>query len=400
VNIINTLISTISSHSPSGVCFSIEFPDGQTKVFGRGKQSFSILIKTPKVYGAIAAKGLLGVGEQYMLGNFDITGDMDKAMITMATIFGATKLNENLWFKGLETGKKLIFRETKDKSLKDIGAHYDISNDFYKLFLDSTMTYSCAYFKSNKDSLEQAQHQKYEHLARKLRLRKGETLLDIGCGWGGMLIYAAQKYGVSGYGVTLSENQFSYARQLIAKLKLGHLVKVELKDYRDIRGQYDKFISIGMFEHVTKHYYEVFFDIVKKSLKPDGLGVLHTIGFNNNRSQTSPWMTTYIFPGSQIPALSWTIDSLTQSDLYPQDLENLRPHYALTLLSWIRNFEKAYTKVVHEKGERFARMWKFYLYLSRASFVVNISQLYQITFTNGINNQLHLTREEIYRTAK
>ena len=397
MNFEEIIVKKINSKRPKDTSFSFLFPNGKLKKFGDKKDQFRIEINTPHVYTAIATKGPLGLGEQFMLGNFDIKGDFDIAIITLARMFARDELNQgNFFYQTLHLVKKQLLLETKDRALKDINAHYDISNDFYKLFLDPTMTYSCAYFKKETDSLEMAQVQKYEHVCRKLQLHPGETLLDIGCGWGGMLIYAAQKYKIHGYGVTLSKNQYTYAKEKIKELGLEKHISIELKDYRDIKGEFDKFVSIGMFEHVTKNYYDDFFRMVKNSLVTGGLGVLHTISVNDPTIELGPWYHAYIFPGAQVPALSWIIDHATKYGLCPLDLENLRPHYALTLKHWAKNFERSYPKVVKNKGEKFARMWKLYLYESRASFVTGLTQLYQLTFTNGVNNKLPLTRDFLY----
>lgn len=378
--------------------FSIVTPDGEIHKVGKNKDEFQLQIKSNSVYKEAILKGSLGLGEQYMLGNIDIKGDLHKALVTLLTLLKTDKnrVQESLLFNLIYKLKRLIWTETKNKALKDISAHYDISNDFYQKFLDPTMTYSCAYFEKPSDSLEKAQIQKYEHICRKLLLKPGETLVDIGCGWGGMLIYAAQKYKVRGYGVTLSKNQYEYANKKIEQLKLTNQVKIELKDYRDITGKFDKFVSIGMFEHVTEKYYDDFFRVVENILKPGGVGVLHTIGIRANKSAPiDPWYENYIFPGSQLPSTKIIMEYLAKYKFEPQDFENLRLHYALTLKSWIDNYMKHYDDTVKQKGEKFARMWLWYLALSRATFTFGISQLYQFTFTKGNNNEWPLTRKHL-----
>lgn len=388
-------IENFARKTPPGTSFTIEFPDKTIRKIGKGKEQFGLIIKSPSVYKAAATKGFLGVGEQYMLGNLEFKGDMDKALVTFSSIF-FNGMPGSFLFDSLDKLKRVAFPETKDKSLKDVGAHYDISNDFYSLFLDATMTYSCAYFHSPTDSLEKAQLQKYEHICRKLQLKKGETLLDVGCGWGGMLIYAAKNYGVNGHGITLSKNQYSYAKEKIKQLKLDKLITIELKDYRDIKGKFDKFVSIGMFEHVTEKYYGDYFSMIKSCLKEGGIGVLHTIGCNwVTGHPIDPWLNTYIFPGTYIPAATELMKYSALYGQYPQDLENLRQHYALTLRQWSKNFETHYSSVSIEKGEKFVRMWRLYLKACRASFV-GMTQLWQLTFTNGVNNSYPLTRKHLY----
>ncbi|PIQ98333.1 MAG: SAM-dependent methyltransferase, partial [Candidatus Nealsonbacteria bacterium CG11_big_fil_rev_8_21_14_0_20_39_9] len=282
--------------------------------------------------------------------------------------------------------------------------HYDVGNDFYSLWLDPTLTYSCAYFKKEEDTLEQAQLQKYEHVSKKLQLKRGETLVDMGCGWGGMMFYAAENYGVKCEGYTLSENQYSYVLEEIRKRKLQDFVKIYLKDYREAEGKFDKFVSIGMFEHVGKKFYPIFFEVVKKLLKSGGTGLLQTIGSSKD-TPTDPWVTKYIFPGGFIPALQVIINIMNQKGLVFFDIEDLRRHYHMTLDKWIERFEKNIDKIrkvlikIFGSGERveeFLRMWRLYLNGSSVSFKAGGNRLYQITFSNGLNDQLPLTRSYLY----
>jgi cyclopropane-fatty-acyl-phospholipid synthase len=348
-------------------------------------------------------QGTLGFGEEFMKGNIEIEGDLQELVK-----LGNSKAYHSLHFSLAEKAKLICgfmaSRDTLGNAKKNIRRHYDIGNDFYKLWLDDSLTYSCAYFKRETDSLKQAQLNKYEHLCRKMRLKKGERLVDIGCGWGGMMIYAAKNYGAECAGYTLSEDQYEYVAELVVKEGLKEKVKIHLKDYREAEGRFDKFVSIGMFEHVGKEFYSDFFKMIKRILKSQGNGVLHFIGTIEDRP-TDPWVTKYIFPGGWLPTLSIVTARMNKCDLVFYDIEDLRMHYAMTLDRWIQNFEGRMDGVKKimldnlgdkDKVREFIQMWRLYLNGSSASFKYGASRLYQITFSNGLDNSLPLTRKYIY----
>jgi len=240
---------------------------------------------------------------------------------------------------------------------------------------------------------------------KKLRLQAGEKLLDVGCGWGGMMFYAAKQYGAKCVGYTLSKNQYDYVNEKIEREGWGDSVKIVLDDYRRISGVFDKFVSIGMFEHVGKKYYPEFFGMIKKALKPRGIGVLHTIGSQTGKA-ADPWIARYIFPGGFVPALGMVSDAMNGGGLVFYDIEDLRMHYAKTLDLWRNNLANnaiAVKKIVSRdladsvRAENFYRMWQLYLNASAVSFKTAGNRLYQIVFTNGADNSLPLTRDYIYR---
>lgn len=383
--------------------FEVEFWNGTRKTYGSGEKKFKLILKKKSAVGRIMTRGSLGFGEEFMKGNIAVEGSLQDLIK-----LGNSPAYSTLHFPFL--GKFRLFYNyfaslgTLRNAKKNAGYHYDIGNDFYKLWLDGTLTYSCAYFKSKDETLEQAQLNKYDHLCRKLRLKAGETLVDIGCGWGGMMIHAAKKYGAVCAGYTLSENQYDYVREAVERENLNDSVKIYLKDYREASGRFDKFVSIGMFEHVGREFYPEFFEAVRRILKPGGAGVLHSIGTVEDRP-TDPWVTTYIFPGGRIPTLANITDNMNKSGLVFYDVEDLRMHYAMTLDHWIANFEKNLGEVEkvmfdltkdEEKVREFIRMWRLYLNGSSAGFKYGGSRLYQVTFSNGLNNELPLTRSYIY----
>ncbi len=382
--------------------FEVEFWDGTKKKYGSGKKKFKLVLKNKGVINRIFRGGSIGFGEEFMRGNILIDGNLQD-LIKM-------KYSQNFVDLSLSLKDKLkIFYHylsslgTVLNSKRNVSYHYDVGNDFYSLWLDPTLTYSCAYFKKEDDSLERAQLNKYEHISKKLQLKKGETLIDIGCGWGGMMFYAAENYGVKCEGYTLSKEQYNYLGDKIRKRNLADSIKVYLRDYREAKGKFDKFVSIGMFEHVGKKFYPVFFDVVKKLLKPKGIGLLQTIGSSRDKP-TDPWITKYIFPGGFIPTLQVICNIMNRKDLFFFDIEDLRKHYAKTLDKWIEKFEENIDKIRYvitkslgpERADGFLRMWRLYLNGSSVSFKTGNNRLYQITFSNGLNNQCPLTRSYLY----
>lgn len=375
--------------------FEVEYWDNKIKTYGKGPKAFKVIIKSPDTARRILTEKTLGFGEEYMEGNIIVEGDLQSLLkLGTSDVYNKMKISA-------KTTARIVFDyfanlNTPRKTLPNIAAHYDKGVDFYSLWLDKSLTYSCAYFKNENDTLEQAQQNKYEHICRKLMLKEGESLVDIGCGFGEMLIYAVKNYGVRGVGYTLSHDQYNKALQRIEKEGLKNKIKIYLKDYREASGKFDKYVSIGMFEHVGKRYYKDFFRKTKELLKKDGLGVLHTIGHDLDKP-TDPWLRKYIFPGGEIPALQIILDLMHKESLYFTDVENLRYHYHKTLEEWIKRFEGNVSKVRKMYGDKFVRMWRLYLNGSSSAFYNGRLFLYQITFTNDINNKLPLTRKYIYK---
>ena len=271
-------------------------------------------------------------------------------------------------------------------SRKNVQHHYDVGNDFYQYFLDSTMTYSCGYQRKETDTLEQLQLQKYELICKKLALKSGESLIDIGCGWGGMLIYAAENYGVSGTGITLSVEQAALAKKRIEQKGLKDKIKIEIADYREIKGQYDKFVSIGMFEHVGKDSFTTFMQKASELLAPSGVGLLHTISTQAKKERLGPWVAKYIFPGGYLPQLHELTQELWAAKLTVAHCENLKPHYAETLKRWAENFNENREEIASlgtKYDERFRRMWYLYLQSSETSFRYGSLGVHQLLFFKG-----------------
>jgi cyclopropane-fatty-acyl-phospholipid synthase len=374
--------------------FAFRLWDGE--IIGYGNSPDAVLvINSSEVSRELFSKGFLGFGEAYMSGGLEVEGDLQKLLrLGLMVQFdeAAFSLREKIRFLPFI----LKTRATEARSRKNIAHHYDLTPEFYSLFLDETLTYSCGYFAKEDDSLEQAQRRKYDHICRKLLLSPGDRLVDIGCGWGGMLLHAALEYGASGVGVTLSSNQHQYGRRRIEELGLGGRAEVKLSDYRQLAGKFDKFVSIGMFEHVGKRFIPTFMRRAASLLKKGGIGLLHTIS-REVESATDAWTLRYVFPGGYIPSLPETIREMGRAGFCVLDVEGLRMHYARTLDCWISNFEKNIGRIGQLFDERFIRMWRLYLNASSASFKYSGLRIYQILFTNGLNNDLPMTREYLYR---
>ena len=282
----------------------------------------------------------------------------------------------------------------------DIQKHYDIGNDFYKLWLDDTMTYSCAYFKHENDSLEQAQLNKVHHILNKLNAQPGGKLLDIGCGWGTLIITAAKEYGLNATGITLSEEQASFITKRIKEEGLENKVTVLIKDYRDIRETYDYITSVGMFEHVGKENLSQYFQTISKRLNINGLALIHGITGQvggNHGSGTNSWINKYIFPGGYIPRLTENLNHIASAGLQIADLEPLRRHYQKTLELWTKNFHNALPEVQKTHDKRFINMWDLYLQSCAASFESGNIDIFQYLLSKGVSKDtMPMTRDYMY----
>lgn len=370
--------------------FQVTYWDGTTSRYGEGEPRLHIIFQEELPFTSFAKDPEMVFCEAYMDGKIDLDGDL-------AEIIRVVEKNLKLFQSGpLSTLSKLSSSISKQK--ENVQHHYDLGNDFYSLWLDETMSYSCAYFKTPEDTLYQAQLQKIDHVLKKLQLKPNEKLLDIGSGWGWLIIRAAQQYGVKALGITLSEEQYRKTKERIKELGLDSQVDVELAHYRELSsGQYkfDKIASVGMFEHVGQANYPDFMKTIQELLEDGGLTLLHTIT-HLNEQRVSPWINKYIFPGGYIPSLREVIHLLPDYDFHVLDVESLRLHYAKTLDCWIDGFEKHKEQIKEMYNERFVRMWRLYLNFSAASFRYSGLNIHQILFSKGLNNQLQWTRDYLY----
>lgn len=374
--------------------FSVIFWDGEQRDYGNDPPAFTIVFnKEPKI-DKVTDDLILILGEAYMDGTINIEGSMEELLrcISLNTFLPeATK--ENNTAPSDEDGPS-----TPRTEQRNIHRHYDLGNDFFSLWLDDTMSYSCGYFKTPQDSLGQAQLQKIDHILKKLHLNQGETLLDIGSGWGGLILRAAQQYQVKVTGITLSTEQYEYTKQQIQKMGLEDLASVRLISYQDLdpaQIHFDKVVSVGMFEHVGKANLAKYLNKVTDLLTTGGMFLLHTIT-GMFETTTNSWMGKYIFPGGYVPSLRETIWLSPEHDLHLLNAESLRLHYALTLDRWYENFTQNLTKIREMYDERFVRMWSLYLRGCAAAFRVSGLDIYQLLFTKKLNNRIALTYDHVY----
>jgi cyclopropane-fatty-acyl-phospholipid synthase len=391
---LHELFSALSLQFPD-IPFQVDFWDGERSNYGTGIPTFSLGFKNKAAAREIIKRGSLGFGEQYVEGNIEVGGNFQK-LVKIGIDPRFQEIRVSPLTKLSIAAKRISSMNTLQRSRANISHHYDLGNNFYNLYLDRSMAYSCAYFRDDTDTLEDAQEQKYEHICRKLQLNKGESLLDVGCGFGGMLIYAAKKYGIRGTGCTISPKQAEYARKRVTEEGLGGRITILEEDYRNLNDKFDKFVSIGMFEHVGKRFIPLFMKQTRNLLKPGAMGLLHTIGKEQD-TPFDPWTMRYIFPGAHIPVLDHIMRTMGKEKLVPIDIENLRLHYAATLDEWARRFEQNQQKIEEMFDDKLVRMWRFYLNGSSAAFKWGEIRLYQILFTNGLNNSIPLTRDHIYR---
>lgn len=302
------------------------------------------------------------------------------------------------------------WKHSRPNDRKNISHHYDVSNDFYALWLDQRRVYSCAYFKDSNDSLEQAQIQKLDHICRKLNLQPGERLLDIGCGWGGLILWAAEHYGVHATGITLSQNQFDYVQSQVQARGLQDQVSVHLMDYRDVEEDqpFDKIASVGMFEHVGRGNLPKYFAKIYRLLKPGGLVMNHGItssGLNTEGlgSGISDFIEEYVFPGGELVHVSQVISTLSSHGLECWDAECLRPHYARTLWYWVDRLEASKEQAIKIVGEEKYRVWQIYMAGSAHAFERGWMSIFQVLAGKPLENgsmPYPLTREHVYQTNK
>lgn len=362
--------------------------NGTSYQIGDGEPVFTVKFHKMIPLKELATSTSIALGEAYMDGTLEIEGDLYYALDHFLGQMGKFSTDENAL-------KKLIHSSVSKKNQeKEVKSHYDIGNEFYKLWLDDTMSYSCGYFKNPENTLYQAQVNKVAYILKKLYLKEGMTLLDIGCGWGYLLIEAAKKYKVHGTGITLSKEQHEEFTRRIQAEGLEDYLTVYLMDYRDLPQmgeKFDRVVSVGMVEHVGRKNYQLFTDCVNQVLKDGGIYLLHFISALHEHPGDA-WIKKYIFPGGVIPSLREMLHAMAEDNFHVMDVENLRLHYNRTLLCWRENYQKHIEEVRWMFDERFVRMWDLYLASCAATFHNGIIDLHQVLATKGINNDLPITR--------
>lgn len=380
--------------------YAVEYGDGNFDLNGNGEPSFKILATTRSQFERLLKLDAYSLAVQFVRGEFSVEGDLVAAVrfyhtqphsqvqagfLAALAKFGIGRLES--WF------------QSKSRAAQNIRFHYDQSNDFYRQFLDSRMVYSCAYFKDPEQSLEEAQLRKIEHICRKLDLHEGERFLDVGCGWGGLITHAAEEYGTLSTGCTLSMEQFNFACRQVDERSLQRKVNVELSDYRDVKGSFDKIASVGMFEHVGRRRLKVYFRALNRLLRPGGLVLNHGI-MRPEHVHDGPetlFVRRYVFPGGELARLSDVIRCAELAGFEVLDIENLRPHYGLTCRAWVRHLQENATECLRQVDPSVYRTWLLALAASAFCFEdgqLNLNQL--LLYKPGHPARRPFTREYIY----
>lgn len=381
----NTMIGFLKKLDKNPFCVELK---GKEYLIGEGDPLFKVKFNKELTVGDLMTSTSITLGEAYMKGDLEIEGDLYHVLDSFLGQMEKFQTDK----KSL---KKLIFTSnSKRNQKKEVSSHYDIGNEFYKLWLDESLSYSCAYFKEESDTLHDAQINKIDRILKKLYLKPGMKLLDIGCGWGSLLIRAAKEYGVTGQGITLSKEQFNGFTKRIEEEGLTDKLSVKIMDYRDLPKEdwlFDRVVSVGMIEHVGRENYSLFLSSVNSVLKSQGLFLLHYISALKEFPGDA-WIKKYIFPGGMVPSLREVIHLCSDYNFYTLDVESLRRHYNKTLLCWDKNFNEHRSKIEKMMGAEFARMWDLYLCACAATFHNGVIDLHQILISKGINNELPLIR--------
>jgi cyclopropane-fatty-acyl-phospholipid synthase len=353
-----------------------------------GNQPWDIQVHDADLYRRILYKGTLGFGDAYVDGLWD-AGQPDETISRLLVAEVESKVVG--WARVrlvAEVLRHRLFNLQSYKRAFEVGErHYDIGNDVFEAMLDSSMSYSCAYW-AKADNLEQAQHDKLDMICRKLQLKPGERVLEIGCGWGGLARHAAANYGVEMVGITVSKEQKKLAEDRCAGLP----VEIKLMDYRLLQGQYDKIVSVGMFEHVGPKNYPVYFQKALELLKDDGLFLLHTIGHHKTSIHTDPWIDRYIFPNGKVPSAAQISRNIEQRFII-EDWHNFGQDYDRTLMAWWDNFDRTWPHLQNRYDEKFYRMWKYYLMCCAGYFRSRQGQLWQLVLSKR-------ARRMVYRSIR
>lgn len=342
-----------------------------------GPNPWDIQVHDETVWADVVRHGTLGLGEAYMAGKWDCAAlDEFFCRALVADLGSKVRMFETPWLTLLKT--YLLNEQGRKKSLRVAEQHYNLGNDFYEAMLDPNMQYSCGYWTEGVTNLTEAQEAKLHLICRKLDLKAGERVLEIGGGWGGLARFAARHYGAEFTCYNISTEQVRWAREHNETLPVTHVIE----DYRKIRGTFDKAVSVGMFEHVGYRYYRTFFETVHRSLKPGGLFLLHTIGGVKSIPMGDRWIDTYIFPGGMLPS-PMDIGKGTDGLFVLEDWHNFGAYYDPTLMAWNANFEAAWPRFRDKYGDRFYRMWRYYLLSCAGLFRSRSTQLYQLVLSKG-----------------
>ncbi|MDQ7038886.1 MAG: class I SAM-dependent methyltransferase [Aquificota bacterium] len=392
--LIPRILEEINSCSEETI--GIRLPDGRD--IPEGGVDHRVVFKTREAFRNTLKDLEMGFGEGYMRGEIEVEGDLEKVLIAGSRYLNSVE-GKGSFSLFLFKAANLISRVNVFKEKRNVQHHYDLGDEFYRLWLDSSMTYSCAFFSSPDMDIDEAQREKRRIIYEKLQLSEEDTLLDIGCGWGSIILESAEIFGLRSVGITLSENQYRYVREEIKRRGLEDRVEVYLMHYVDLPRlgrKFTKVVSVGMFEHVGRDNMRTFFRTVDAVLEDCGLFLLHTIGKVHPQKQ-SRWIRKYIFPGGYLPSIPEIITAFEGLDFCLIDIDDWRLHYYRTLKAWRRRFWEKVNTVRSMYGEEFVRMWDLYLTASAVSFYTGSNHLFQFLLSKGVKNDYPVMRREFLK---
>ena len=382
----------------------VVMPSGESRRFGdRSGKPVNARLHDAATVRKLALNPELALGEAYMNGSLTIDGnDLQGLLALIVRNVQRASVKRVWWQKPLLKSRAalrwLAQNNVIDRARGNVAHHYDLSGHLYDLFLDDDRQYSCGYFKDPNQTLNQAQAQKKEHIARKLMIQPGMSILDIGCGWGGMALTLAKDYDARVVGITLSQEQHAYATQRAKREGLADRVDIRLCDYRHVDESFDRIVSIGMFEHVGLRHFDEYFQVIRDRLSPDGIALIHSIGWAGPAQGTNPWIAKYIFPGGYIPTVSEALNAVEKARLWATDIECWRLHYAYTLRHWYDRFRQNEDEVAAMYDDRFVRMWRFYLAACEQTFRNGPQAVFQFQLSRNID-AVPLTRDYLYNQS-